>query len=91
MVRSAPGKLRVIEGSVLDSDALDAAIDGCSTVYHLAVQCVRRSLGRPIENHKINATGSLTVLEAARRAGVELLRLLLILRSLRQLRRRASG
>lgn len=65
------GKLRVIEGSVLDGNALGAAIEGCSTVYHLAVQCVRRSLGRPIENHKINATGSLTVLEAARRTGVE--------------------
>jgi UDP-glucose 4-epimerase len=65
------GCLRVIEGSVLDGAALDKAIDGCSFVYHLAVQCVRRSLGRPLENHQINATGTLMTLEATRRAGVE--------------------
>jgi UDP-glucose 4-epimerase len=65
------GALRVVEGSVLHRDALDTAIEGCSRVYHLAVQCVRRSLGQPIANHEINATGTLMALEAARRAGVE--------------------
>jgi len=64
------GALRLIDGSILDRDAVAAAIDGCDEVFHLAVQCVRRSLGQPIENHDVNATGSLNVLEAARRARV---------------------
>jgi UDP-glucose 4-epimerase len=61
------GQIRVIRGSVLDRSAVDRAIEGCEHVYHLAVQCVRRSLGSPIENHEVNATGTLVVLEAARR------------------------
>ncbi len=61
------GRLRVVEGSVLDRRAIDTAMRGCDCVFHLAVQCVRRSLGRPIDNHEINATGTLLVLDEARR------------------------
>ena len=39
-------------------------------MYHLAVQCVRRSLGDPMQSHDVNATGTINVLEAARRHGV---------------------
>ena len=35
------------------------------------MQCVRRSLEHPIENHDVNATGTLIVLEAARRHKVQ--------------------
>lgn len=62
----ATGKLRIVEGSILDDGAIDTALDGCDRIYHLAVQCVRRSLSHPRENHDINATGTLNVLEAAR-------------------------
>jgi UDP-glucose 4-epimerase len=65
------GDVRVVEGSVLDPAILDAAMADCARVFHLAVQCVRRSLKRPVENHAINATGTLLTLEAARRARVE--------------------
>lgn len=61
------GDIRVVEGSILDRDAVAAAMEGCDRVFHLAVQCVRRSLGRPVENHDVNATGTLHLLEAARR------------------------
>ncbi len=64
-------RVRVIEGSVLDPAAVERAVDGCDRVYHLAVQCVRRSLGSPMENHEINATGTLRMLEAARRFKVQ--------------------
>jgi len=64
------GDVRVVEGSILDPAAIAEAVEGCDVVYHLAVECVRRSLGRPIENHEVNAGGTLRVLEAARRAGV---------------------
>src|SRR5260370_2595090 len=68
---SRDGDFRLIEGSVLDRHSLETAIEGCTRVYHLTVQCVRRSLGTPIDNHEINATGTLMTLEAARRARVE--------------------
>lgn len=67
---AARGPVRIIDGSVLDRDLLATAIAGCTHVFHLAVQCVRRSLGSPIENHDTNATGTLYVLEAARQANV---------------------
>jgi UDP-glucose 4-epimerase len=64
------GRLRVVEGSILDAAALDDAMQGCERVYHMAVECVRRSLGKPISNHEVNATGTLMTLEAARKAAV---------------------
>jgi UDP-glucose 4-epimerase len=64
------GDVIIVDASILDRPAIEAAIAGCDTVYHLAVECVRRSLGKPIENHEVNATGTLNVLEASRRAGV---------------------
>ncbi len=66
----AAGALRVIEGSILDEAALRSAMEGCDRVFHLAVQCVRRSIGNPMESHEVNATGTLRTLEAARQAGV---------------------
>jgi UDP-glucose 4-epimerase len=60
-------RLRIAEGSILDHAAVELAMRGCDRVFHLAVQCVRRSLSRPIENHHINASGTLLVLEQARR------------------------
>jgi UDP-glucose 4-epimerase len=63
------GDVRVIRGSILDVDALQEALESCDTVYHLAVECVRRSLGDPIHNHDVNATGTLNVLELSRKQG----------------------
>jgi UDP-glucose 4-epimerase len=65
------GGLRIIEGSILDPKALANAMEGCRCVFHLAVQCVRRSLGQPVANHDINTTGTLLTLEASRKAGIE--------------------
>jgi UDP-glucose 4-epimerase len=62
---------RLIEGSILDEAAIDNAMRGCDQVYHLAVQCVRRSLGNPKQSHDVNATGTLNVLDAARRHRVK--------------------
>jgi UDP-glucose 4-epimerase len=64
------GRLEIIEGSVLDRAVVQAAMSDVQAVYHLAVQCVRRSIGRPIENHDVNATGTLHTLEAARQESV---------------------
>nr|WP_055530687.1 NAD-dependent epimerase/dehydratase family protein [Streptomyces graminilatus] len=57
-------------GSVLDADLLDAAMAGADAVVHLAaLPSVPRSVADPMTTHHVNATGTLQVLEAARRAG----------------------
>jgi UDP-glucose 4-epimerase len=66
----ASGRLEVNVGSILNRVDLKRAMQGVDAVFHLAVQCVRRSIGKPIENHEVNATGTLYTLEAARIAGV---------------------
>jgi len=60
----------LVEGSILDADVLDACLDGASAVVHLAARgSVPRSVKDPVATHRVNATGTLEVLEAARRAG----------------------
>lgn len=59
------------EGSVLDSKALDLAATGVDAIVHLAaIPSVPRSIGAPEASHDANATGTLRVLESARRHGV---------------------
>jgi UDP-glucose 4-epimerase len=61
----------VVWGDVLDAEALTAAMAGCDAVLHLAaVVSVPDSIARPERAHAINATGTLNVLEAARRNGI---------------------
>src|SRR5207244_3293882 len=64
------GDVRVVVGSVLEPGPLGEALEDCDVVFHLAVRCLRRSIGKPIENHEVNATGTLAALEAARRRRV---------------------
>jgi UDP-glucose 4-epimerase len=57
-------------GSIMDDEALDGAVAGCTHVVHLAaVPSVPRSIKDPVRSHEVNATGTLRVLEAARRHG----------------------
>jgi UDP-glucose 4-epimerase len=61
--------VRFLEGSVLDPGLLDHAFAGAAAVVHLAaVPSVPRSIADPVRSHEANATGTLAVLEAARRA-----------------------
>lgn len=61
----------LVEGTILDADALRAAFSGATAVVHLAARpSVPRSLLDPVATHRVNATGTLMVLEAARSAGV---------------------
>lgn len=63
--------VRFLEASILDIDALDDAVTGVDSVVHLAaLGSVPRSIADPMRSHQVNATGTLNVLEAARRAGV---------------------
>ncbi len=58
------------EGSILDRSLLDKAFSGTDAVVHLAaIPSVPRSVADPLASHHANATGTLEVLEAVRRAG----------------------
>ncbi len=57
-------------GSILDPDLLDAVCAGSDSIVHLAARpSVPRSLQDPFASHEANATGTVRVLEAARKAG----------------------
>jgi UDP-glucose 4-epimerase len=59
-----------VEGTILDPGALDGALRDATAVVHLAARpSVPRSIADPMASHLANATGTVEVLEAARRAG----------------------
>ncbi|MBB2987366.1 NAD-dependent epimerase/dehydratase family protein [Terracoccus luteus] len=63
--------VRLVEGSVVDRAAVDDAMTDIDSVVHLAaLGSVPRSIADPVATHVANATGTLTVLEAARAAGI---------------------
>lgn len=60
----------LFEGDIQDAALLDQAFHGAEAVVHLAaLPSVPRSVNDPLASHHANATGTLQVLEAARRAG----------------------
>jgi len=60
------------EGSILTDNDIDAVMAEADAVVHLAARpSVSRSLVDPIATHLANATGTLMVLEGARRHGVK--------------------
>ena len=62
--------VQLVEGSILDRAALDAVLRDATAIVHLAARTsVPRSVDEPVTTHEVNATGTLEVLEAARRAG----------------------
>jgi UDP-glucose 4-epimerase len=61
----------LIEGDVSDPGVVERAVAGAGVVFHLAaLASVQRSVEAPLESHRACDTGSLTILDAARRAGV---------------------
>ncbi|HKA93054.1 MAG TPA: NAD-dependent epimerase/dehydratase family protein [Acidimicrobiia bacterium] len=61
----------LIVASVADEDAVRAAVDGCDRLFHLgAHRAVGRSVTDPLATDLANVHGTLTVLDAAHRAGV---------------------
>jgi UDP-glucose 4-epimerase len=64
-------KVEIVEGSILNADDLDVAMRGTDAVVHLAARpSVGRSMADPFTTHQINATGTVMVLDAARRHGM---------------------
>lgn len=62
--------ITLLEGTILDRSVLDEACRGATAIVHLgALPSVPRSVIDPVASHHANATGTLEVLQAARRAG----------------------
>jgi UDP-glucose 4-epimerase len=62
--------VELVEGTFLDPATLDRCARGCDAIVHLGARpSVPRSIADPEASHDANATGTVQVLEAARRAG----------------------
>ncbi|MGI8572879.1 MAG: NAD-dependent epimerase/dehydratase family protein [Solirubrobacteraceae bacterium] len=66
------GSVDTVLGSITDREALERALHSCDAVAHLAaVADVNDVHAEPEDAERVNARGTVTVLEAARRAGVK--------------------
>ena len=63
-------EFELVRGDVRDRATVARVLHGVDVVFHLACRGVRHSIGNPLENHDVNATGTLTLLQEARREGV---------------------
>jgi nucleoside-diphosphate-sugar epimerase len=64
--------LTFVEGTLLDQACVERCMAGCQIVFHLAAMgSVPASIDKPRLFHDVNDTGTLNVLEAARRHGVQ--------------------
>ncbi|MEM6329806.1 MAG: NAD-dependent epimerase/dehydratase family protein [Planctomycetota bacterium] len=64
------GRVELIEGSVVDGAAVDAAVRGVEVVFHqAAIASVPASLRDTMGSHAACMTGTVQVLDSARRAG----------------------
>jgi len=62
----------IVNGNVADLATVERAVSGCKVVYHFAAMAsVAKSLEQPLLCHATCATGTLNVIDAARRAGVK--------------------
>ena len=67
----ASDRLTVEAADIRDHDAVARLIQGRDLVLHLACLGVRHSIHAPLENHEVNATATLGLLELARAANVK--------------------
>ncbi len=69
LMELAPDQVNFIHGSILDDVALRRAMTDAHVVFHLAaLGSVPRSIADPERSWVVNSTGTIRVLEAARRA-----------------------
>jgi UDP-glucose 4-epimerase len=64
-------RLEIVDGDLTDPQVVSQAVDGIDLVFHqAALSSVPRSVDRPLDTHAACVTGTLYLLDAARRAGV---------------------
>ena len=59
------------QGSITDPFDVSKAVNDIDIVFNLACLGVRHSINHPFENHRVNAEGTLLMLEESQKAGVE--------------------
>jgi UDP-glucose 4-epimerase len=65
------GKVELIEGDVADPRAAADAVKGIDVIFHqAALASVPRSVAAPLDTNNVCVTGTVNVLDAARKAGV---------------------
>ena len=64
-------QFRFQEGDILDKELCLESMENIDVVYHLACLGVRHSIHSPFENHRVNAEGTLNVLDAAKKHRVK--------------------
>jgi UDP-glucose 4-epimerase len=65
------GQIELLEGDICNAKSVARAAEGVDYVLHqAAIPSVPRSVEQPLESHASNATGTLTLLQAARDAKV---------------------
>jgi UDP-glucose 4-epimerase len=70
-LKQSASAIKFYQGSILDSELLGELLADVDIVFHQAAMVsVPRSIVEPALTHQINATGTLTILEAARKSNV---------------------
>jgi UDP-glucose 4-epimerase len=65
------GRIEFIQGDVADAGAVAKAVQGVDCVFHdAALASVPRSVEHPLDTHSACVTGTLTMLDESRKAGV---------------------
>ncbi|HET9753557.1 MAG TPA: SDR family NAD(P)-dependent oxidoreductase, partial [Myxococcales bacterium] len=65
-------RFSLVEGSIADAEAVRRAVEGAKWVFHLAaIPSVPLSMAEPGRTTAVNVSGTVNVLEAARRTGAE--------------------
>lgn len=65
-------RVELVEGDICDPDAIARAVDSVELVYHeAAIPSVSRSVRDPVASNRANVGGTVSVLDAARKAGVK--------------------
>lgn len=67
-------RIKFIESSVTDYESVEKVFQNCEIIFHLGARgSVPRSLLNPIATHRTNATGTLNVLDLARKSGAHVI------------------
>lgn len=67
----ARDRIELIRGDLADPETAAKAVAGVEVVFHQgAIPSVPRSVAEPLRTNRVNIDGTLTILEAARQAGV---------------------
>ncbi len=70
-IKHIAGQVDFIEGDLTDADAVAEAVEGVDCIFHQgALASVPRSVEAPLDTNAACVTGTVTVLDQARRAGV---------------------